>query len=86
MDDPGRVAGMIVLSVGEVLWDVFSGNEFLGGAPVNVCANLRRAGDEPMLLTAVGNDAGGEAVLEAMHALQLSGAGRSSIVQLSQIG
>ena len=60
-----------VLSVGEVLWDVFPDKEFLGGAPLNVCANLRRAGDEAALLSAVGDDIRGHAVLDAMVSLGL---------------
>ena len=63
---------MKVLSVGEVLWDVFPDREFLGGAPLNVCANLRRAGDEAVLLSAVGDDVRGRAVLDAMNSLGLS--------------
>lgn len=63
---------MKVLSIGEVLWDVFPDKEFLGGAPLNVCANLRRAGDEAALLSAVGDDVRGHAVLEAMKSLGLS--------------
>ncbi len=63
---------MKVLSVGEVLWDVFPDREFLGGAPLNVCANLRRAGDEAVLLSAVGDDVRGHAVLDAMLSLDLS--------------
>ncbi len=63
---------MRVLSIGEVLWDVFPDREFLGGAPLNVCANLERAGDEARLLSAVGADAHGDAVLQTMHQLHLA--------------
>ena len=63
---------MKVLSIGEILWDVFPDKEFLGGAPLNVCANLRRAGDEAALLSAVGDDVRGQAVLDAMASLGLS--------------
>lgn len=62
---------MKVLSIGEVLWDVFPDREFLGGAPLNVCANLHRAGDEAALLSAVGDDVRGAAVLDAMESLGL---------------
>jgi len=63
---------MKVLSIGEVLWDVFADQEFLGGAPLNVCANLGRCGDEAVLVSAVGYDTRGQMVLEAMKALGLS--------------
>lgn len=63
---------MKVLSIGEVLWDVFPDREFLGGAPLNVCANLNRFGDQALLLSAVGEDAHGHAALQAMEALGLT--------------
>jgi fructokinase len=63
---------MRVLSIGEVLWDVFADSEFLGGAALNVCANLQRCGDEAILVSAVGEDARGYAALETMNALGLS--------------
>ncbi len=63
---------MKVLSIGEVLWDVFEDNEFLGGAPLNVCANLHRCGDEAMLVSAVGEDQRGHSALAAMNAFGLS--------------
>ena len=63
---------MRLLSVGEVLWDVFAERESLGGAALNVCAHLRRCGDEAVLVSAVGDDVRGSAALEAMKALGLS--------------
>ena len=63
---------MKLLSIGEVLWDVFADRESLGGAALNVCANLRRCGDEAVLVSAVGDDARGAAALTAMNALGLS--------------
>ncbi len=63
---------MKVLSIGEVLWDVFPEREFLGGAPLNVCANLLRCGDEAALVSAVGNDPRGRAALSAMDLLGLT--------------
>ena len=37
---------MQVLSVGEILWDVFPGSELLGGAPLNFPANAVRLGEQ----------------------------------------
>ncbi len=62
---------MKVLSIGEILWDVIGDREFLGGAPLNVCANLQRCGDRAWLVSAVGNDRRGTKALEAMTALGL---------------
>ena len=62
---------MKVLSIGEILWDVMGEREFLGGAPLNVCANLQRCGDQAWLISAVGDDSRGAKALEAMTALGL---------------
>jgi fructokinase len=54
---------MRVASIGEILWDVIGGNEFLGGAPFNLCAHLARLGHKAMIVSAVGNDNRGERAL-----------------------
>lgn len=63
---------MLIWSIGEVLWDVFAELETFGGAPLNVCANLQRLGDQALLLSAVGDDPRGRLALERMRALGLS--------------
>jgi fructokinase len=63
---------MRVISLGEVLWDVFPDREFLGGAPLNFSANTQRLGNSVMLLTAVGNDARGSRAVAQMSAMGLS--------------
>ena len=63
---------MVVWSVGEVLWDVFPDQERLGGAPMNICANLQRLGDQGVLLSAVGADERGLLALQEMHSLGLN--------------
>lgn len=63
---------MRVISLGEVLWDVFPNREFLGGAPLNFSANTQRLGNSVILLTAVGNDARGSHAVAEMSAMGLS--------------
>lgn len=63
---------MRIVSIGEVLWDVFSDREFLGGAPLNFSAAAQRLGNTVTLFTAVGDDARGMRALEAMQALGLT--------------
>lgn len=63
---------MRVVSVGEVLWDVFGETEFLGGAPLNFTANLQRLGNAAVLLSAVGDDLRGSRALEQMRALGIA--------------
>ncbi len=62
---------MQILSVGEILWDVFPDNELLGGAPLNFSANAARLGNRAALITAVGADERGQLAQEAMVALGL---------------
>jgi fructokinase len=61
-----------IISVGEVLWDVFGYSEYLGGAPLNFSAASHRLGNSVALLTAVGADERGARVLEAMENLGLT--------------
>jgi len=53
-----------VICFGEVLWDCLPQGLFLGGAPFSVAYHLRRLGQHPLMLTAVGDDFLGEEVLE----------------------
>jgi len=56
------------LIFGEVLFDRFpDGREVLGGAPFNVAWNLRGLGYDPIVVSAVGDDAMGRGVLDAME-------------------
>lgn len=64
---------MKILSVGEVLWDIFDHDrEFVGGAPLNVSAHVRRLGHSVALFSAVGKDHRGEETLQRIRALDLS--------------
>lgn len=56
-----------VVIFGEVLFDEFpDGERRLGGAPFNVAWHLRGFGLDPLLLSAVGQDAQGDTILERM--------------------
>lgn len=54
---------MKILSIGEILWDVFEEGEHLGGAPFNFAAHARRLGHSTVFLSAVGEDERGRAAL-----------------------
>jgi fructokinase len=57
------------LVFGEVLYDNFPGGEqVLGGAPFNVAWHLQGFGLSPLLLTRIGSDAAGDAILDRMTA------------------
>ncbi len=63
---------MRIISLGEVLWDVFEEREFLGGAPLNFSANTQRLGNSVLLLTAVGDDERGSRAVAQMSTLGVS--------------
>lgn len=65
---------MQVLSVGEILWDVFTDEERLGGAPFNFCANAIRLGNSAALVSAVGPDQRGAWARQALSNLGVSDA------------
>ena len=57
-----------LLVFGEVLFDCFpSGEKVLGGAPFNVAWHLQALGDHPLFISRVGNDDGGQLILEEMR-------------------
>ena len=62
---------MNILSIGEVLWDVFGNTEHLGGAALNFSAHARILGHSVSLISAVGDDARGRRVLEKMEGMRL---------------
>ncbi len=56
-----------ILSVGEIIWDVYPEKQVIGGAPLNFAAHAARLGAESSLLSAVGEDALGDAALRALE-------------------
>lgn len=73
MSDVPEVAGEVrpvpVLVFGEVLFDCFpGGRRVLGGAPFNVAWGLKGFGRDPVLVSALGDDADGGTVREKMAA------------------
>jgi len=61
-----------ILSVGEILWDVFEKEEFLGGAPLNFAVSAQRLGNTVSLLTAVGADTRGTLATCSMRNVGIS--------------
>ncbi|MBE7057868.1 MAG: carbohydrate kinase, partial [Ruminococcaceae bacterium] len=55
---------MIVLAFGEILWDLYPDNKFLGGASLNFGAHLAKHGEDVFLLSAVGQDDLGKEAIE----------------------
>jgi fructokinase len=62
---------MNILSIGEVLWDVFGDTEHLGGAALNFAAHARILGHSVSFISAVGDDQRGQRVIERLEAMGL---------------
>ncbi len=58
---------MRILSIGEILWDLIGGREYLGGAPLNFAAHAQKLGHEVYLVSAVGPDERGNLALNALR-------------------
>ncbi len=57
---------MTIVSIGEILWDLFPATQRLGGATFNFSVHARKCGHDVVFLSAVGNDARGhEAIRRA---------------------
>ena len=62
---------MNIISIGEVLWDVFGDTEHLGGAAFNFGAHAKILGHSVSFISAVGEDQRGRRILERMEAMGL---------------
>ena len=76
---------MHILSFGEVLWDVYPEQKYIGGAPLNFAAHFVKNGGKASMLSAVGNDNLG---LETIEVIKQWGVGCDyiSIHQHKQTG
>ncbi|HWC95400.1 MAG TPA: PfkB family carbohydrate kinase [Candidatus Sulfopaludibacter sp.] len=63
---------MTIVSIGEILWDVFEDSEKLGGAPFNFAVHASRLGHRVAFVSAVGDDARGHAAIARARELGLS--------------
>jgi fructokinase len=60
-----------IVSVGEILWDILDGQEFLGGAPLNFSVSAQKLGHTAHLVSAVGEDRLGAIALRQLKKLSL---------------
>lgn len=60
---------MKILAFGEVLWDVYPDNAYIGGAPLNFASHFVKCGGRASVLTAVGNDELGDKTLDEIEKL-----------------
>ena len=67
MNDNGYVVG-----IGEVLWDCFGADRRLGGAPANCSYHMAQFGQRGLVVSAVGRDADGDAIVEELEKKRLT--------------
>ena len=60
-----------ILTFGEVIWDVYENESFIGGAGLNFAVHCRKCGAESFLFSAVGNDEWGERAINAIKGLDI---------------
>lgn len=59
------------VAFGEVLWDVFGDEKKIGGAPLNVALRMKTLGCDVAMISCVGNDTDGIAIIEQVKKLGL---------------
>lgn len=59
------------IAYGEVLWDVFTNEKKIGGAPLNVALRMKSLGCDVAMTSCVGNDEDGKAILGTVKDLGL---------------
>ncbi|MFN5333005.1 MAG: PfkB family carbohydrate kinase, partial [Bacteroidota bacterium] len=60
-----------VVLYGEMLWDCLPTGAVPGGAPMNVALHLHQVGRATQLISAVGKDPEGEALLDFLRSFKL---------------
>ena len=58
---------MRVLSFGEILWDVYPDNKYIGGAPLNFAAHFVKQGGSAYMVSALGDEELGQIALNMLE-------------------
>lgn len=78
-----REPNPIIVTIGEVVWDIFPDRQVLGGAPVNVAYHLAKLKEDVLPVTRIGRDKLGDETLDRMAELGLPVAGVQRDPQLA---
>ncbi len=62
---------MKILSFGEIIWDIYENEKFIGGAPLNLAAHCSKQGADSFMLSSVGNDDLGKCALNEVEGFKL---------------
>lgn len=61
----------VIVSIGEILWDILPSGRMLGGAPANVAWHAAQLGADSRIVSAVGRDPLGDEILAALQTMNL---------------
>ncbi len=61
-----------IAGLGEVLWDIYDDQKYLGGAPANFAAHVVQAGHKGIVMSRVGKDELGTELLMLLNKMKLS--------------
>jgi fructokinase len=70
-----------VICYGEILWDILPTGEVPGGAPMNVAYHLNKLGHSPAVITRIGKDERGSALIGLLRGKNIS----TDFVQLDKL-
>lgn len=76
---------MKLLSFGEILWDVYPDEKYIGGAPLNFAAHFAKQGGESYMLSSVGDDELGKSALSLLSEWNIK-ADYVSVLQTRETG
>ena len=62
---------MKILSFGEIIWDVYENEKFIGGAPLNLASHAQKQGASSYMLSAVGSDDLGKTALREVEGFKI---------------
>lgn len=69
-----------IICFGEVLWDMLPTGAKPGGAPLNVAVHLKKQGQNPVLVSKIGNDDDGKKLLQFLHQAKID----TSYIQIDE--
>ncbi len=72
-----------IISLGEVLWDLFPDRECFGGAPANFACHAAILGGDIAMVSAVGNDRYGQEAIQILRSLNIEVSLLQTIAEVS---
>jgi fructokinase len=56
-----------IIGIGEILWDIYENEKYLGGAPANFAYHCKQLGDRGIIVSRVGDDDLGRSVIDSLR-------------------